>query len=188
GAARRFDSDVASASPGMVDYVVGAAPAPGGFVLATCDDPRQRRLLELYKLGEGPLYCFHNPCHLCHFEVPNSIARMALFADVPVRCAGAPRIDVVATAKRNLARGDVLDGIGGFCTYGQCEDANAAHARRLLPLGLAEGARIIVDKPRDSILTWDDVDLPRGGAHLELRRRQDVRFFGSSPLDRERPS
>ena len=67
--------------PGIVDYVVGASPGPGVFVLGTTDNPRQRHYLNLYKLGEGPLYCFYTPYHLCHFEVPNTIARAVLFGD-----------------------------------------------------------------------------------------------------------
>ena len=51
------------------------------FVLATHDDPRQRHYLNLYKLGEGPLYSFYTPYHLCHFEVPNSVARAVLLGD-----------------------------------------------------------------------------------------------------------
>ena len=66
---------------GVVDYVVGAKPGPGVYVLGTHDDPKQKHYLNLYKLGEGPLYCVYTPYHLCHFEVPNTIARVALFAD-----------------------------------------------------------------------------------------------------------
>src|SRR5262249_50206485 len=55
-----------------VDYVVGADPNPGVFVLGTHDHPVQRRYLDLYKLGGGPLYCFYTPYHLCHFEVPTT--------------------------------------------------------------------------------------------------------------------
>ena len=41
--------------PGIVDYVVGADPNPGVFVLGTHDHPTQKHYLNLYKLGEGPL-------------------------------------------------------------------------------------------------------------------------------------
>jgi hypothetical protein len=50
--------------PGIVDYVTGAMPGPGVFVLGTIEHPQQRHYLNLYKLGEGPLYCFHTPYHL----------------------------------------------------------------------------------------------------------------------------
>lgn len=61
--------------PGIVDYIVGASPAPGVFVYAANDNKAMQHYLNLYKLGEGPIYCFYRPYHLCHFEVPNSIAR-----------------------------------------------------------------------------------------------------------------
>ena len=59
-------------------------PGPGVFVLGTIEHPRQRHYLNLYKLGEGPIYCFYTPYHLCHFEVPTTIARAALFHDAMI--------------------------------------------------------------------------------------------------------
>jgi len=53
-----FPPDELLAGPGIVDYVVGADPAPGVFVLGVHEDPAQRHYLDLYKLGEGPFYCF----------------------------------------------------------------------------------------------------------------------------------
>ena len=67
--------------PGIVDFVVGARPGPGVFVLGTHDDPRQAHYLNLYKLGQGPYYLFYTPYHLCHFEVPLTVARAVLFHD-----------------------------------------------------------------------------------------------------------
>ena len=67
---------------------------PGVFVLGTHDDPRQRHYLNLYKLGEGPLYCFYTPYHLCHFEVPNTVARAVLFGDAAIAPIGAPLVEV----------------------------------------------------------------------------------------------
>ena len=83
-AAKLWDPDELLAGPGIVDYVVGAAPGPGVFVLGTIEHPRQRHYLNLYKLGEGPIYCFHTPYHLCHFEVPATLARAALFHDATI--------------------------------------------------------------------------------------------------------
>ena len=77
-AAKRYDADEILAGPGIVDYVVGCEPGPGVWALGTIEHPRQRHYLNLYKLGEGPLYCFYTPYHLCHFEVPVTIARAAL--------------------------------------------------------------------------------------------------------------
>ncbi len=164
--------------PGIVDYVVGAVPSPGVFVLGTHDHPTQKHYLNLYKLGTGPLYCFYTPYHLCHFEVPNTVARAALFGDATLAPAGAPTVDVVATAKIDLKMGQVLDGIGHYMTYGLCEISDVAHQENLLPMGLAEGCRLTRDVAKDTVLTFDDVDIPPGRLCDRLWNEQTNRFFG----------
>jgi predicted homoserine dehydrogenase-like protein len=166
--------------PGVVDYVVGASPGPGVFVLGTHDHPQQQHYLNLYKLGEGPLYCFYTPYHLCHFEVHNTVARAVLFHDATITPKGAPTVDVVATAKIDLKAGQEIDGIGWYMTYGQAENADVVARDRLLPLGLAEGCRLKRDLPRDAVLTYDDVELPEGRLADKLREEQNQRFFGGA--------
>ncbi|GAB3811363.1 NAD(P)-dependent oxidoreductase [Pontibacter rugosus] len=126
--------------PGIVDYVVGAEPGPGVFVLGTHDDPIQQHYLNLYKLGEGPLYLFYTPYHLCHFEVPTTVARAVLFQDAALTPMGAPQVAVVAAAKIDLKAGEVVDGIGHYMTYGLCENADTAAAEKLLPIELPKDA------------------------------------------------
>ncbi len=145
---------------GIVDYIVGATPGPGVFIYGTCDDPIQKHYLNLYKLGEGPLYCFYVPYHLCHFEVPNSIARAVLFNDAtlaPIK----PFVDVITTAKTDIKKGETLDSLGGYLTYGLCENTEVARKENLLPLGLAEGCVVKRDIKKDEVLTFDDVELPK---------------------------
>lgn len=163
--------------PGIVDYVVGAMPGPGVYVLGTHDHPQQRHYLNLYKLGTGPLYCFYTPYHLCHFEVPNTVARAVLFRDAALTPLGAPLVEVVAAAKVDLRAGDTVDGLGGYMTYGLAENSPTARAEDLLPIGLAEGCRLRRDVPKDRVLTFDDVELPAGRLCDELWREQ-VRHFG----------
>jgi predicted homoserine dehydrogenase-like protein len=162
--------------PGIVDYVVGAAPGPGVFVLGTHYHPAQQHYLNLYKLGTGPLYCFYTPYHLCHFEVPTTVARAVLFGDAAITPRGAPCVEVITTAKTDLEAGAVLDGIGHYMTYGLCENADIARAERLLPLGLAEGCRLKRAVPRDAVLTYDDVELPPDRLCDTLRAEQEVYF------------
>ncbi|MEM6801293.1 MAG: Gfo/Idh/MocA family oxidoreductase [Bacteroidota bacterium] len=165
--------------PGIVDYVVGAVPAPGIFIFGTHEHPRMQHYLNLYKLGEGPLYCFYRPYHLCHFEVPNSIGRAVLFNDATLAPMGKPYVDVVATAKIDLKAGQALDGIGHYHTYGLCENSDTTIAENLLPLGLAEGATLKYDIPKDQVLTYDDVILPADSLSAKLRKEQDQVFFKS---------
>jgi predicted homoserine dehydrogenase-like protein len=166
--------------PGIVDYVVGAVPSPGVFVLGTHDHPAQQHYLNLYKLGEGPLYCFYTPYHLCHFEVPNTVARAVLFSDAAITPLGPPLVDVVATAKIDLKAGQTLDGMGYYMTYGQCENSEVVRAQNLLPIGLAEGCRLKRNVPRDQVLTYGDVDVPKGRLCDKLRAEQNAYFFASN--------
>ena len=171
-AAERYPLDELLDGPGIVDYVVGAEPSPGVFVLGTHDDPAQRHYLELYKLGTGPLYCFYTPYHLCHFEVPATVARAVLFGDAALASAGPPSVEVVAAAKTDLASGSALDGIGCYTTYGLCENADVVAHERLLPLGVAEGCRLLRDVRQDEVLTYDDVEVPPGRLVERLRAEQ----------------
>lgn len=164
--------------PGIVDYAVGAVPAPGIFIFGTHDHPTQKHYLNLYKLGEGPLYCFYRPYHLCHFEVPNSIGRAVLFNDATLAPIGKPYVDVVTAAKIDLKSGETLDGIGHYHTYGLCENSDTTIQENLLPLGIAEGAVLKHDIPKDQVLTYDDVILPEGNLSVKLRKEQDELFFG----------
>ncbi len=148
--------------PGIVDYVVGASPGPGVFVLGTHDDPTQQHYLNLYKLGEGPLYVFYEPYHLCHFEVPTTIARAVDFDDATIAPNGAPQVDVVATAKTDLTAGTTLDALGGYSTYGAAENSDVTRRENLLPIGLAEGCRLVRPVGKDQTLTFDDVEIPEG--------------------------
>ncbi|MCB2378016.1 NAD(P)-dependent oxidoreductase [Hymenobacter sp. BT635] len=165
-----------SGGPGIVDYVVGAEPGPGVFILGTHDDPIQQHYLKLYKLGPGPLYCFYTPYHLCHFETPTSVARAVLFQDAALAPQGAPCVEVVTTAKIALRAGETLDGIGHYMTYGLAENAGAARAENLLPLGVAEGCVLRRDVPKDQVLTYDDVILPEDRLIDQLRREQEAHF------------
>ena len=148
--------------PGIVDFVVGARPGPGIFVLGTHDNPRQAHYLNLYKLGQGPYYLFYTPYHLCHFEVPMTVARAVLFDDAALTPLGAPTVGVIAVAKRDLKAGQTLDGIGGFDTYGQAENAPIVHRDRLLPMGLVEDCVLKHDVAKDTVLTMNDVIFPEG--------------------------
>jgi predicted homoserine dehydrogenase-like protein len=177
-AAQAFPLETLLNGPGIVDYLVGAEPAPGVFVLGTHDHPIQKHYLNLYKLGEGPLYCFYTPYHLCHFEVPNTVARAVLFGDAAITPQGAPLVDVVAAAKDDLKAGQVLDGMGHYLTYGLCENADVVRNQNLLPIGLAEGCTLKRAIPKDQVLTVDDVTFPEGRLCDRLRQEQTKQFSG----------
>src|SRR3546814_14818003 len=88
-----------------------------------------RHFLNLYKLGAGPYYCFYAPFHLCHFEVPNSIARAVLFDDAVLAPASSPVVGVVAVAKKNLNDGETIEEFGGHEAYGVAENYDVTESR-----------------------------------------------------------
>ena len=145
---------------GRVDYILGAEPGPGVFVLGYNDNPILRQYGPVYKMGEGPLYVFYVPYHLPHLEGPLSAARAALFQDAAIAPAGGPVCEVITVSKRDLTAGETLDGLGGFLSYGVIDNADVCRREHLLPMGLSEGAVLRRDVPKDRALTFDDVEMP----------------------------
>jgi predicted homoserine dehydrogenase-like protein len=176
-----YDLEALRRLGGVVDYVVGALPSPGVYVFAEAQDATQAHYLDYGKLGKGPLYSFYVPYHLTIFEVPLSVARVALFGDSVISPRGGPVVDVVATAKIDLEAGQTLDGLGWYMTYGLCENYDVVRAENLLPMGIAEGARLKRPVPKDQVLTYDDVELPSDSLACRLRAEQDA-LFPAAPL------
>src|SRR5258705_6178922 len=146
-----YDLDQVRSLGGIVDYTVGP-PLIKVFVLAEHHDPKQRHYLNLYKMGEGPLYPFWTPYHLVHFETPFSIARVVLFKDELAPPLGGPVVEVCALAKRDLKAGEGLDEYGMYLTYGEAVKAQGMSAGRAPPRGPVEGRQLrrptSQDKPR----------------------------------------
>jgi predicted homoserine dehydrogenase-like protein len=177
-----YDIDELREIGGIVDYVVGT-PLTKVYVLAEHTDPKQQHYLNLYKMGEGPLYSFFIPYHLVHFEVPNAIARVALFRDNLAPPLGGPVVEVCAVAKRDLKAGEVLDDYGMYMTYGEAVNVDEMSARQYLPEGLVEGCKLTRDVRKDAVLTYSDVELPPGRLADRLRAEQYRHFRAESWLE-----
>jgi predicted homoserine dehydrogenase-like protein len=162
---------------GLVDYVLGAEPGSGAFVVGFSERPIPQQYLKYFKMGDGPLYVFYTPWHLPHAEAPLTAARAEIFHDAAVTPLAGPRCEVVTMAKRDLEPGDVLDGIGGFTCYGTIENVEQSRPDRLLPMGVSEGCRVVRAIAADQPLSYDDVELPAGRLVDQLRAEQD-RIFG----------
>ena len=161
---------------GLVDYILGAQPGPGVFVLGYNDHPIRKGYMRYFKMGEGPLYVFYVPYHLPHLEVPLTAARAVLFQDAAVAPLAGPVCDVITLAKRDLKQGETLDGIGGFTCYGMIENADTGRSQNLLPMGLSEGCRLNKDIAKDQPITYADIQLPEGRLCDRLRAQQDDHF------------
>jgi predicted homoserine dehydrogenase-like protein len=156
---------------GVVDYCTGSV-APGVFVVGYCADQVVTDELEYLSMGEGPYYAFYRPYHLASVEAPLTVAEAALDGTASL----APvtwTAEVVAVAKRDLAPGELIDGIGGTTVHGVTDDAAVAATERLVPLGLAPGARVLRPVPAGTPLTTQDVELDETTTIAHLRRLQD---------------
>lgn len=161
---------------GLVDYALGAAPHTGAFVVIHEENPLKKAQLSYYKLGDGPFYVFYTPFHLPHLQIASTIGRAFVHRDPTVAPIGGPVCEVVTIAKRDLKAGEKLDGVGGYCSYGLIDNASSARAASALPIGLSEGSVLRRAVAKDSVVTFDDADMPAAGLVENLWREQSARW------------
>ena len=128
----------------------------------------------------GRYFTLYKRWHLIGLEVGVSVASVALRGEATGVATGW-NADVVATAKRDLQPGELLDGEGGYTVWGKL--LPAATSRALggvggLPLGLAHGIRVKRPVARGRSLCWDDVEIDTGTRAYALRREMEQLFTG----------
>jgi predicted homoserine dehydrogenase-like protein len=161
---------------GLVDFVLGAEPHTGAFVMGFNDEPVKMSYMKYFKMGEGPLYMFYTPYHLPHLQLPHTVARAVLFQDATLAPLGAPVCDTVTTAKRDIKAGETLDGMGGFHAYGLIESAELCAREDYLPIASSIGCRVKRDIAKDQPISYRDVELPKGRLSDQLRAEQSAHF------------
>ena len=125
--------------PGVVDYLLGAEPGGGVFVVGYCEEPIQREYLSYYKMGNGPFYLFYRPYHLCHLESIYALGRVAIERRPVFTPLARPVAEVMAIAKTDLAAGTLIEhAIGGSHIYGEVEQRAIAHSLGAVPICLLE--------------------------------------------------
>ncbi len=115
------------------------------------------------------------PYHLIGLELGVSVANVGLLK-MPTGVARDFTADVVATAKRDLAAGETLDGEGGYTVWGRLMSASASRARNALPIGLAHGVKLARAVAKGEALAWADVEAPEDGLALRTRREMESAF------------
>jgi predicted homoserine dehydrogenase-like protein len=136
---------------GVVDYAIGDVH-PGVFVIVTTDNPTIRAGLVQRDMGPGPNYLLFRPYHLCSIEVPLTVARAVFYGESSGSPLPAASSECVAIAKRDLAKGETLDGIGEYCYRGSIVLTEAARAAGALPLGLAKGCMTRREIPAGTVI------------------------------------
>lgn len=163
-----------------VDYVLGAEPDGGVFVVGYCDHPYQRKMLRYYKLGDGPFYTLVRPMHLCHVEAMRCVFEALAGVSLMEPVYGL-RTNVFARAKRTLQTGDLLDGLGGHAAYGLIENCDPTVLPAGLPIFLADDVRLKRDIAQDEPIRLDDVTFDDQRTDFRAYHSQFPTLRSSSP-------
>jgi predicted homoserine dehydrogenase-like protein len=135
--------------------------------------------------SSGKYAALYRPIHMIGLELGISIASCAL-RNEPTGAPTGFRSDVVATAKKPLKAGEMLDGEGGFCVWGKQTPADVSLARGLLPLGLAHNVKLTRDIPQGGAVKWTDVAYDPNDAAVKARREMEAAFgrrtVGAEPV------
>ncbi|HUK06259.1 MAG TPA: flagellar biosynthesis protein FlgA [Stellaceae bacterium] len=123
----------------------------------------------------GRYAALYRPYHLIGLELGISVASAALRRE-PTGASRAFRGDVVATAKRDLRAGEVLDGEGGFCVWGKLMRAEDSLAIGALPIGLAHRVAVKRGIKAGDVLCWADVSADETSEAVRVRRELERRF------------
>ena len=152
--------------------------ALGTFVVIEGETDYARRCFKEYAMlpdSSGKYAALYRPIHMIGLELGISVASAAL-RNEPTGAPTGFRSDVVATAKRDLKAGEMLDGEGGFCVWGKQTPADVSIERELLPLGLAHNVKLLRDIAQGSALKWKDVAYDPNDAAVKFRREMELAF------------
>ncbi len=158
---------------GVVDYVTGNELSGGVFIVVTTDNERIQSDFRYLKIGNGPRYAFYERYHNWFIDTPLSIARVVLDKKATIAPLPHATSQVTAVAKKDLEKGETLDGIGGSCVYGVIERAETARKDDLLPHGLTESAMMKRPVRRSQLLTLDDVELDTTSTLCRLQKMEN---------------
>ncbi|MHB8086342.1 MAG: homoserine dehydrogenase [Dehalococcoidia bacterium] len=152
----------------FVDYILGAEPGGGVFVIGHCDNSYQKDMLSYYKMGSGPYYLFYRPYHLCHIEAMGTIIRAVSEGRAFLSPDHGLQTNVYAYAKRDLSIGERLDGVGGYTCYGKIENLKDNLADPGLPICLADDVVLHNAVGKDRKLLMSDVAYDPGRIDFKL--------------------
>jgi predicted homoserine dehydrogenase-like protein len=92
--------------------------------------------------------------------------------------------EVVTVAKRDLAAGELLDGVGGFTSYGLIDNRQAAREANALPIAMSDDCFLVRSVRKDEVVTFDDVRLPAARLRDKLWAEQQERWPLARPATR----
>lgn len=154
----------------LVDYLLGAEPRGGLFVIGHTEDKYLQSTLAWFPpdIGPGPFYLFCRPYYLGHLEAMQCIAEAYLDGTARLQPAAGMRTNVFAYAKRDLKAGEKPDGRGGYSCYGLIENLNDALTHPGLPILLADRCRLKRNIHKDERIGLADVEYDTSDVAFEM--------------------
>jgi predicted homoserine dehydrogenase-like protein len=150
----------------------------GVYVTFAAEHEYVRRCFHEYGIvtdSTGEYAAMYKPSHLIGLELGISVASVAVRKE-PTGAATGWRGDCVATAKRNLRAGEMLDGEGGYTVWGKLMSARDSAARKALPIGLAHKLKLRRDLAEGATVSWDDVEYDAASQAVSIRREMEKDF------------
>ncbi|MBC8591636.1 NAD(P)H-dependent oxidoreductase [Wansuia hejianensis] len=159
----------------VVDYVNGIAP--GVFAIVTTNLPQVHQEMKYLSMGDGPNYVLYRPYHLTSLETPITVAKAVLYNEATIAPIDKPVAEVVTIAKKDLKKGERLDGIGEYTILGSIETYEKAKEENLLPIGLVNANTIVKRNiKKGEFITYDMVELDTSTFIYKLRQMQEAEF------------
>jgi len=151
----------------FVDYILGARPKGGVFVVGYCSDEYQQSMLDGFPSDniQGRFNLFYRPYHLCHVETMQNIAEVVLDKKPLLKPDYGLKTDVFAYAKKDLKNGEVLDGLGGYSCYGLLENANN---NKGLPICLSHNIKLVRNIKKDEKINLSYVTIESNRIDFKL--------------------
>jgi predicted homoserine dehydrogenase-like protein len=152
--------------------------ALGTYVVFEGETDYARRCFKEYSMlpdTTGKYAALYRPIHMIGLELGISVASCAL-RNEPTGAPTGFRSDVVATAKKALKGGELLDGEGGFCVWGKQTPANVSLERGLLPLGVAHNVKLKRDVSEGDAIKWSDIAYDESDSAVKVRREMEAAF------------
>ena len=125
----------------------------------------------------GRYFTLYKRWHLIGLEVGVSVASVALRGEATGVATGW-NADVVATAKRDLKPGEILDGEGGYTVWGKLLPAARSVEIGGLPLGLAHDVKLLRPVAKGQSLCWADVAIDATTHAYRTRKAMTDMFAG----------
>ena len=131
--------------------------------------------MKFLKMGDGPNYVLYRPYHLTSLETPISVAKAYFYNEATIAPKyEKPVAEVVAIAKKDLKKGENLDGIGEYTVYGTIEKYESAQEENLLPIGLInKNTTVNKDVKKGELISRDLVTLDKSTMIYKLRELQE---------------